>query len=124
MARTAVVAINIRNNGTPLGVVGFQTIDLKGTLTGADEGGGVVGITGSGGGGAGTNVDTEVVTAVQSGSNVTIDLTQLSHVFVAVEVTFRNGQAITPIASWSLVGNILTIFNADAGEVYMIQYTY
>lgn len=123
MARTAVVAINIRNNGTPLGVLGFQTIDLKGTLVGADEGGGVVGITGSGGG-SGTNVDTRVVTAVQSGSDVTIDLTQLPHPFVAVEVVFRNGQAITPIAYWSLVGNIVTIFNADAGESYMIQYTY
>lgn len=123
MARTAVVAINIRNNGTPLGVLGFQTIDLKGTLVGADEGNGVVSFTGSGGSG-GSNVDTRVVTAVQSGTDITIDLTQLPHAFVAVEVVFRNGQGITPIASWSLVGNTVTVFNADAGETYMIQYTY
>lgn len=123
MARTGEIAILIRNNGTPLGIVGFTTIDLTGSLTGTDEGNGIVGINGSGGG-TGSNVDTKVVTAVQSGSNVTIDLTQLPHTVVAVEVVFRNGQGITPIASWSLTGSSITVFNADASEVYMVQYTY
>jgi|SRR5665213_2997911 len=123
MARTAVVSIKIRNNGTPLGVLGFTTIDLTGTLTGTDEGNGIVDIAGSGGG-AGTNVDTQVVTAVQSGANVTLDLTTLPHVFVAVEVVFRNGQALQPIAYWSLSGSTVTVTNADAGDIYMVQYTY
>lgn len=123
MARTAVVSIKIRNNGTPLGVVGFTTIDLTGTLSGSDEGNGIVNITGSGGG-SGTNVDTQVLAGTQSGSNVTLDLTTLPHVFVAVEVVWRNGQAITPIASWSISGSTITIFNADASEVFMVQYTY
>lgn len=124
MARTAQVSILIRNNGTPLGVMGFTTIDLTGTLSGIDEGNGVVGINGSGGG-SGSNVDTKVVTAVQSGSDVTIDLTQLPHTFVAIEVVFQNGQAKTPIAYWSLAGSTITVFNASAADdSFMIQYTY
>lgn len=123
MARTAVVSIKIRNNGTPLGVVGFTTIDLTGTLTGSDEGNGVVNIAGAGGG-VGTNVSTQVVTAVQSGSDVTIDLTQLTHPFSAIEIVSRNGQILTPIAYWSISGNTITIPNADAGDSYVIQYTW
>lgn len=123
MARTAQVAILIRNNGTPLGAVGFTTIDLSGTLSGTDEGSGVVGINGSGGG-SGSNVDTQVISGVASGSNVTLDLTTLPHAFVAVEVVWRNGQAITPIASWTISGSIVTVLNADPGDVFMVQYTY
>lgn len=123
MARTGEASIRIRNNGTPLGVLGFTTIDLTGSLTGVDEGNGVVGINGSGGS-AGSNVDTRVLTATQSGSNITLDLSTLPHSFVAVEVVFRNGQAITPVASWSLAGSIVTVFNADASEQFMVQYTW
>lgn len=123
MARTGVLNIRIRNNGTPLGVVGFTTIDLTGSLTGTDEGNGVVGINGSGGG-SGSNVDTQVVAGVQSGNNVTLDLTTLPHAFVAVEIVFRNGQAIQPIVYWSLTSSTITIFNADASEIFMVQYTY
>lgn len=124
MARTAEVSIIIRNNGTQVGVMGYSIIDLKGTLTGADEGNGVIGITGSGGGGAGTNVDTEIIAGVASGSNVTLDLTTLPHVVIAVEVVWRNGQALTPIADWSILSTTITVFNADPADVYMVQYTY
>lgn len=123
MARTGVVSIRIRNNGTPLGVLGFTTIDLIGSLTGMDEGNGVVGINGSGGG-TGTNVDTKVIAGVQSGANVTLDLTTLPHTFVAVELVMRNGQVIQPVVYWSLIGSTVTVFNADASEVFMVQYTY
>lgn len=123
MARTGEASIIIRNNGTQVGVMGFTIIDLTGNLTGSDEGGGVVGINGSGGG-TGTNVDTKVIIGTQSGANVTLNLTTLPHTVVAVEVVFRNGQAITPVASWSLSGTTVTIFNADASEIFMVQYTY
>ena len=123
MARTGVALIKIRNNGTPLGVIGFSTIDLTGTLSAADAGNNVATVTGSGGG-AGTNVATEVLTATQSGANITLDLTGLLHAFVAVEVVWRNGQALTPISSWSLTASTVTVVNADAGDVYLIQYTY
>lgn len=123
MARTAEVSIIIRNNGTQVGVVGYNIIDLKGTLTGADEGNGVIGITGSGGG-AGTNVATEVVAGTQSGSNVTLDLSTLSHTFVAVEVIFASGQALTPVTDWSLVGSIATVSGANAAQAFQVQYTY
>ena len=121
MARTGFATIRIRNNGTPLGVVGFSTIDLTGSLSATDAGNSVATVTSAGGG---TNVATEVVTAVQSGANITLDLTALAHVFVAVEVVWRNGQALTPISSWSLTANTVTVVNADAGDVYLIQYTY
>lgn len=124
MARTAEVAILIRNNGTPLGVIGFTTIDLTGSLTGTNEGNGVVGINGSGGG-TGTNIQTGVIAGVQSGNNVTLDLTTLPHTPVAVEVVWRNGQALTPIAFWSLTGTAVTVFNADAvNDSFMVQTTY
>ncbi len=123
MARTAQVAISIRNNGTPLGSLGFSVIDLTGILSATDEGGGVANVTGSGGA-SGTNVATQTTAGTQSGTSVTLDLTTLSHSFVAVEVVWRNGQALTPIANWSLVGNTITVTNADAGDVFLIQYTY
>ena len=123
MSRTGVALVKIRNNGTPLGVIGFSTIDLTGILSAIDAGDSVATMTGTGGG-TGTNVATEVVTAVQSGTDITLNLAALAHTFVAVEVIFRNGQALTPIYSWSLVGSTVTVVNADAGDIYLVQYTY
>lgn len=121
MARTGEPSIKILNGGTLLGY--FNAIDLNGTLTGTDEGGGVLDLTGSGGG-TGTNIATQVVTPTQSAANITLDLTTLSHTFVAIEVVFRNGQNITPVSSWSRTGNTITVFNADASETFQVQYTY
>jgi hypothetical protein len=123
MSRTGLATIKIRNNGTPLGVIGFSVIDLTGSLSATDAGNNIATMTGSGGG-TGTNVATETLTATQSGTSITLDLTALAHTFVAVEVVWRNGQALTPISSWSLVGSTVTVVNADAGDVYLVQYTY
>lgn len=122
MARTSEPNIRFKNNGVFI-AGSFSIVDLLGTLTGADSGGGVIGITGSGGG-TGTNVATEVLTPTTSGSNITLDLTALAHTFVAIEVVFRNGQNITPISSWSRTGNTITVFNADNTEAFQVQYTY
>lgn len=121
MARTAKTQIKIRNNGTPLGT-SFDTIDLVSGITASDEGSGIVGFTGSGG--SGSNIATERVTPVASGSNITLDLTTLSHVFVAIEVVFRNGPATTPTQDWTRSGNTITVFNADNTEIFQVQYTY
>lgn len=122
MARTGETSIKILNAGVVL-PGSFNTIDLNGSLSGSDEGGGILNLTGSGGG-TGTNIATELVTPVQSGSNITLDLTTLSHTFVAIEVVFRTGQATTPLADWSRTGNTITVLNADASEKFMVQYTY
>lgn len=123
MARTAQTNLKIQNSGTPLGTGGFNTLNLLGNLSATDGGNGLLELTASGGS-AGTNIATQVVTGVQSGSNVTLDLTTLSHVFVAVEVVFRNGQNITPVTSWSLTGSTVTVVNASASEVFQVQYTF
>lgn len=121
MARTGETNVKIYNAGVLVG--SFNSIDLNGTLSGSDESNGIVNITGSGGG-PGTNIATELVTPVQSGSDITLDLTTLSHTFVAIEVVFRNGQNITPVTSWSRTGNTIMVFNADASEIFQVQYTY
>ncbi len=123
MARTTPI-LKIKNNGTTLGTGGFQTIDLTGSLSATDEGGSIANVTGTGGPGGGVNISTETITATQSGTSVTLDLTTLAHTFIAIEVVFRNGQAITPLTSWTRSGNTITIINADASEAYMVQYTY
>lgn len=112
----------MRNNGVPVGTGGYVVIDLLGSLSAVDNGNGIAALTGTGGG-SGTNIDTQVVTAVQSGSDITLDLTTLPHTFIAIEVVFRNGQAIAP-SLWSRVGNTITVLDADASEVFMVQYTY
>lgn len=123
MARTAQTNLKIRNNGVALTTGAFTTIDLTGSLSATDEGGGIANVTGTGGG-SGTNIATEAVSGVTSGANITLDLTTLSHVFVAIEVVFRNGQATTPVTDWSRSGNTITVFSATSGEVYQVQYTY
>lgn len=123
MARTAQTNLKIRNNGVALTAGVFTTIDLTGSVSASDAGGGVATVNGSGGG-VGANVATEIVTAVTSGANITLDLTTLTHTFVAIEVVFRNGQATTPVADWSRSGNTITVTGAYSSEVFQVQYTY
>lgn len=123
MARTSELSLKIKNGGVALGTNGFNTIDLLGSITGADEGNGIVSFTATGGG-TGTNIATEIVSPTVSGSNITIDLTALSHVFVAIEVVFRNGQGLTPTTEWSRSGNTITVTNATTSDVFQVQYTY
>jgi hypothetical protein len=74
--------------------------------------------------GASANIATEIVSATQSGVDVTINLTSLSHTLSAIQIVFRNGQGLTPTSDYSITGNTLTIFSANAAEIFMIQYTY
>lgn len=82
-------------------------------------------------GGSGANIATEVVTAVQSGTDVTIALSQLAHTYSSVLLTAKNGQILIPNgnaglpgSSWSQSGNVVTVYNADATESFQIQYSY
>ena len=84
-----------------------------------------------GGSSAGTNVITEQVTGTQAGDDVTIDLAQLSHTFDTILFVTRNGQVIMPNgssflpgSSWSISGDIVTVYNAAAEDIFLVQYTY
>ncbi len=78
-----------------------------------------------------TNIATEQVTAVQSGDHVTIALAQLAHVASSVLLVSRNGQVLMPNgsaglpgSSWSQAGSTITVYNADAGDIFLVQYLY
>lgn len=86
-----------------------------------------------GAGGTGANSEnalTEIVTGLQSGDNVTIDLNQLSNVYSYLlfvtkngQVLMPNGSAAFPGSSWSQSGSTVTVYNADASSDYfLIQY--
>ena len=120
--RTAQTNIKLRNNGTPLTAGAFTTLDLLTGLSAVDSGGGVAGVSGTAS--AGSNIATERVTPVTSGSDITLDLTTLSHPYVAIEVVFRNGPATTPTLDWTLSGSTITVFNADNTEIFQVQYTF
>ena len=81
--------------------------------------------------GSPTNIKTEVVTAVQSGSDITINTAQLSQTFVVATIVAKNGQILLPNgsaslpgSSWSISGTIITVYNADEGDSYQVQYIY
>lgn len=116
--------------GSPLGE-DIQTVDFGSGLTAARGGEGYLIVTATGGGGGGVNLATEVVTAVTSGNNVTINLTQLSHSFAAVQLVFRSGGNVPPgsapadgSSAYTISGNTLTIYNAGSGDGYLVTYTY
>lgn len=80
---------------------------------------------------SGSNISTEEVIAVTSGSNVTIDLTQLAHTPTTVLFVSRggiiqmpNGNASIPGSSWSQTGMTVTVYNADRDDGYLVQYAY
>ena len=120
MSRTTPI-LKLQNNGTFVGS-GFGILDLISGLSATDAGAGIANVTATGSPGA--NVATEAVSAVTSGANITLDLTTLSHTFIACEVVFRNGQALLPTTEWSLSGSSVTVYNAASSELFMVQYTY
>lgn len=126
MARTSETNLKIRNNGVPLGTGSFNTIDLAGTVSASDEGGGVVLVTGTGGG-SGSNFDIQPVTPVASSNNVTLDLTTLPHVFTAIKGITKNGQLLTAgdaTFGWSVAGNTATVLNAGVSDQFEVEYNY
>ena len=79
------------------------------------------------GGTSGANVTTQYqLTAVQAGSDVTIDLTQLTNwaTFVSLIAVYRNNIPQTETINFTVVGSTLTIFGADASEIFNATYAY
>lgn len=81
--------------------------------------------------GGSSSIATEKLTAVQNGSDVTLDLTGLAHTFVSLLFVTRDGQVLMPNgsagfpgSSWSVSGSVVTVYNADAGNIYLVQYTF
>lgn len=78
---------------------------------------------------AGKNVTTQyLLTAVQSGSDVTIALSQLTH-FATLDTliaVYRNNVPQTEGASYNFTATptTVTIFGADASEIYNLTYSY
>lgn len=84
---------------------------------------------GSGSTTSGKSVTTQyILTAVQSGSDVTIDLTQLSHyaTFDTLIAVYRNNVPQTQGANYNFTATAttVTIFNADASEIYNLTYSF
>lgn len=122
--------LTVKDEGTVISEH-VKSIDFRGaniSITDLGDGNLVATIVG----GAGANIETVVVTAVQSGDDVTIDLTQLPHTFVSLQWASKNGQILKPgamdpsgVSSWTLAGNILTIYWADAaGDSFQTSTTY
>lgn len=122
MARTAISGIKIQNNGVALGSGSFSILNLISGVSAVDSGNGISGWTGTAA--SGSNVATESISPVTSGSNITLDLTTLSHPFITIEVVFRNGQAIIPTTDWSRSINTITATNATSADIFQVQYTY
>ena len=123
--------IQVLVNGVNIGQ-DIKRVNFVGTgVTAQREGDGnaAVTIVGSGGG---VNISTEAVTAVTSGNDVTIDLTQLAHTLVGLQFISRNGQIQPPVASspadgssgYNISGSAATVYNAASGETFLICYTY
>lgn len=77
--------------------------------------------------GSGTQVTTQYqLLAVQSGTDVTIDLTQLTNyaTFGGIVMVYRNNVPQTLTLDFTFANPILTVKNADAGEVFNLSYSF
>jgi hypothetical protein len=102
------------------------TVSAGSNITLVPQADGTVQINASGGG-SGTNVTTQYqLTAVQAGSNVTIDLTQLTNwaTFTDLIAVYRNNIMQTEGIDFTVAGSTVTVLNADASEIFNITYAY
>lgn len=124
-------SIQVTVNGNPIGQ-DIKRLDFAGAGVVVERVGDGNAIVTIAGGGSGASIATEKVTAVESGANVTIDLTQLSHTLKTLQFVTRNGQVQPPVASapvdgssgYSVTGTVVTVYNADPTETYLICYGY
>lgn len=95
---------------------------------GKDSQGRVV-INSTGGSGSGSNNVTEKLVPTQAGSNVTLNLAQLSNPYTSIGFIGYDGQILDPSSStrgWSKSGDTITILNAVASsdDYYQVNYNY
>lgn len=102
------------------------TVSAGANVTLVPQADGTVQINASGGG-SGTNVATQYsLTAVQAGSDVTIDISQLTNfaTFDSLIAVYRNNTMQTETLNFTFANPTITILNADAGEVFNCTYAY
>jgi hypothetical protein len=102
------------------------TVSAGSNVTLVPQSDGTVQINASGGG-SGTNVTTQYqLTAVQAGSDVTIDLAQLTNfaTFSDLIAIYRNNIMQTEGIDFTVAGPIVTINSADASEIFNATYAY
>lgn len=73
--------------------------------------------------GGSANLATEPVVAVQSGTDVTIDLTQLSNPYTSIQFVSLNGQIINT-TRWSVLADVMTVTDGFDTDEFQIQYVY
>lgn len=125
--RTARTSLIIKDGG--ITILDADTLDFLGAGVAVTDGGnGTANITINGGGG-GADIYTEEVTAVTSGDNVTIDLTQLDNAFTTILFPTRNGAVLGTTdpgdgsSYWSRTSNTMTVYNAVSTDKYLVTYT-
>lgn len=103
-----------------------MTMSAGSNITLVPKADGTVEINASGGG-SGTNVTTQYqLTAVQAGSDITIDLTQLTNwaTFSDLIAVYRNNIMQTEGIDFTFASPTVTIANADAAEIFNVTYAY
>lgn len=104
---------------------GGDTVEAGTNVTLARTSGGKVRISASASGSS--SIATEKLTPIQSGNNITLDLTGLAHTFTAVLGIYKNGQLLDPgdaTFGWSITLNTATVLNAAPTDVFLVNYTY
>jgi hypothetical protein len=102
------------------------TVSAGSNITLVPKADGTVEINASGGG-SGTNVVTQYqLTATQAGSNVEIDLNQLTNyaTFADLIALYRNNIMQTETINFTVAGDIVTVIEADASEIFNVTYSY
>ncbi len=107
---------------------GGMTLEAGPNITLTPQANGTVLVTAAGGA-SGVNVTTQyALTAVQAGADVTIALSQLTNfaTYDQLVALYRNNVPQTEGASYNFTATAttVTVFNADAGEVFNITYSY
>lgn len=72
---------------------------------------------------SGANIAQQMILPVQSGNDTVFNLSTLPHTISTVLNVVYLGQ-ILDMTRWSIVGNILTIFNTFDSDTFQLQYTY
>lgn len=105
---------------------GGDTVSAGSNVTLVRKADGTVEINASGGG-SGTNVTTQYqLTAIQAAANVTIALNQLTNFATLDDIiaVYRNNVPQTETLNFTQTPTQITIFNADASEIFNITYAY
>lgn len=110
--------IMVYNGTTKLGIVKYVNFTGSGVTSSLVNG--LLTLTFSA---SSTNIAMQQVTAVASGSNITIDLTQLSHTFKSIVMVTNQGQVLDTVR-WSVLSTVMTVTNVFDSDSYQIQYTY